>query len=84
MMRAAREIEGQVSGHYDEEYFAWCSGIGRFGGWADVMKVRRFITAESDDLDLGCGCGFLLSALECRRKVGVEVNATTADWARRV
>jgi SAM-dependent methyltransferase len=60
--------------HYDAAYFNWQRTIGEFGGWANLPKFARHVGADSDVLDFGCGGGYLLKNLHCRRKLGVEIN----------
>ena len=72
----------KVSGHYDNKYFDWQASIGEFGGWANLSKFLDEISGEDEVLDFGCGGGFLLKALNCRKKVGVEVNPSAAATAR--
>ncbi|HEX4984493.1 MAG TPA: class I SAM-dependent methyltransferase [Burkholderiales bacterium] len=71
-----------VSRHYDKKYFEWQSSIGEFGGWANRTKFSEFIGSGNDVLDFGCGGGFLLSGLQCGKKVGVEINESAAEAAR--
>lgn len=75
-------MEELVSKHYDEKYFNWQSSIGEFGGWANQTKFLDYIGDNSDVLDFGCGGGFLLSSLQCRNKVGVEINPSAAETAK--
>jgi SAM-dependent methyltransferase len=70
------------SNHYDENYFAWQSSIGEFGGWANQTKFTQYIKDDCDVLDFGCGGGFLLDGIRCRKKVGVEINPSAAEAAR--
>lgn len=69
--------------HYGREYFDWQSSVGEFGGWANQSKFSNYILKNDDVLDFGCGGGFLLKHLNCRRKVGVEVNSYAAEVAKR-
>ena len=71
-----------VSTHYDDKYFDWQSSIGEFGGWANQSKFRGYISAASEVLDFGCGGGFLLKNLNCRKRVGVEVNPAAFEAAK--
>jgi SAM-dependent methyltransferase len=60
--------------HYDAEYFKYQFEIGQFGGWANVTKFSQYIHPDMKVLDFGCGCGYLLANLNCKEKLGVEVN----------
>lgn len=63
-----------VSDHYDEKYFNWQASIGEFGGWANQKKFQEFIPEAGCVLDFGCGGGYMLKYLKCRRRMGVEIN----------
>jgi SAM-dependent methyltransferase len=71
-----------VSTHYNSRYFDWQSAVGEFGGWANQSKFSAHISGESRVLDFGCGGGFLLKNLACRKRVGVEVNPSAVETAR--
>jgi SAM-dependent methyltransferase len=71
-----------ASTHYDDAYFKWQVEMGKFGGWAHLPKFSKFISRETRVLDFGCGGGFLLKALECKKKVGVEVNSAAIATAK--
>lgn len=60
--------------HYGASYFEWQRNVGAFGGWANLTKFESNIRPDHDVLDFGCGGGYLLKNLKCRRKIGVEVN----------
>jgi len=72
-----------VSAHYDKEYFDWQSPFGEFGGWANHSMFIEYISSNSKVLDFGCGGGFLLKGLKCDKKVGVEVNVSAVETARK-
>lgn len=72
-----------ASAHYNARYFAWQAPMGEFGGWANLSKFRKYVAADSRVLDFGCGGGFLLKNLACRKRVGVEVNPAAAEMARK-
>ena len=61
-------------GEKGEQYFAWQSGSGDFGGRINTHKFRHLISPADTVLDFGCGGGFLLKNLVCHRRIGVEVN----------
>jgi SAM-dependent methyltransferase len=59
---------------YGEEYFKYQFEIGRFGGWANLTKFSKYIHPRMKVLDFGCGCGHLLANINCKEKLGVEIN----------
>ena len=67
--------------HYDKDYFKWQKSIGEFGGWANKTKFLDFLKPNSTIIDFGCGGGYLLSAIEAKRKIGIEVNKVAATEA---
>ena len=60
--------------HYDPAYFAEQRASGEFGGRAELVKYAEFVRPGDAVLDFGCGGGFLLANLQCRERIGVEVN----------
>ena len=72
----------KVSKHYDDDYFDWQSPAGEFGGWANQTKFSDYISKEDAVLDFGCGGGFLLKNMSCKKRVGVEINPAAADKAK--
>ena len=68
--------------HYNEKYFDWQKSIGEFGGWANRTKFSKFILKNEEVLDFGCGGGYLLKNIECKKKIGVEINPSAAETAR--
>jgi SAM-dependent methyltransferase len=63
---------------YDKNYHdRQRQGVG-FEGKANLIKFERYVHPIATVLDFGCGCGFLLNAMQCAGKIGVEIN----DWSR--
>jgi SAM-dependent methyltransferase len=60
--------------HYDEKYFNWQKQLGAFGGWAELIKFEKFILPDMNVIDFGCGGGYLLKNINCKDKIGIEVN----------
>jgi len=73
----------RASKHYDSKYFDWQASIGKFGGWANQTKFAGYISERDDVLDFGCGGGFLLKAINCMKRVGVEVNPSAVETAKK-
>lgn len=67
-----------MENHYDADYFKWQKNMGAFGGWAELIKFQPSITPEMNVLDFGCGGVFLLKSLNCKERMGVDIN----DFAR--
>lgn len=72
----------RVSSHYDKAYFERQLPIGEFGGWANQTKFIEYISENDDVLDFGCGSGFLLKGLKCKRKIGIEINPSAMECAK--
>ncbi len=71
-----------ISNYYDDRYFARQRLRGEFAGWACLAEFESYISAEDDVLDFGCGGGYLLKNIRCRKRVGVEVNPSAAAVAK--
>jgi SAM-dependent methyltransferase len=72
-----------ISAHYDKDYFDWQAPLGEFGGWANLSKFWDHIKETDEVLDFGCGGGFLLKNIKCRKRFGIEVNPSAAESALR-
>jgi len=59
---------------YNEKYFSWQKDIGFFGGVANLFKFSEFIDPSDAVIDFGCGGGYLLNNINCREKIGIEIN----------
>ena len=62
------------SKYYDSKYYSWQKKIGEFGGWANSFKFKEYIHESDSVLDFGCGGGFLLNTIKCKKKIGIETN----------
>lgn len=75
-----------TSGHYLGEqgvnYFEYQRSIGAMGGLINSAKFKSFVQPTDTVIDFGCGGGFLLAALSCARKVGVDVNPAVRESVR--
>tara|TARA_B100000767_G_C19616303_1_gene472063 strand:+ start:254 stop:913 length:660 start_codon:yes stop_codon:yes gene_type:complete len=76
-------MNNKVSKHYDSDYFDWQQDIGKFGGWANLSKFSDYIKKDDIVLDFGCGGGFLLKNINCKKHIGVEINPTAFEIAKK-
>ena len=67
--------------HYDEKYFEWQRNMGIIGGKVDKFKFEPFITSTDTVIDFGCGGGYILKNLNCKRRIGIEINETARKVA---
>ena len=67
---------------YDSKYFEYQKSRGEFGGFVNQMIFRDYINENDEVLDFGCGGGFLLKNLNCKKRIGVEINPNAASLAR--
>ena len=67
-----------ASSYYDSEYFDWQKNIGAFGGWANSYKFKNSVSHNDVVIDFGCGGGFLLNNLQCKKRIGIEPNFSAA------
>jgi SAM-dependent methyltransferase len=68
--------------HYDGDYFSWQRAMGEFSATASRHFFAPFIRKSDAVIDFGCGGGFLLAALDCRDRIGVEVNPAARAVAK--
>lgn len=71
-----------ASTYYDAKYFEWQKTVGEFGGWANSHKFANSILPTDTVVDFGCGGGFLLNKLDCKKRVGIEPNESAAASVR--
>lgn len=81
-MREVKEME-TMNINYGYNYFQFQKRAGELGALLDVWKFEEYISPNDTVLDFGCGGGYLLSALKCKSKYGIEINPTAAFEAIR-
>jgi len=68
----------QASEHYQAErgkaYFAVQNRFADKGARLNVSKFASYVKPSDRVLDYGCGGGWLLREMNCREKIGVEIN----------
>lgn len=73
-----------INQHYKASYFQWQKGMGSFGGWAELVKFEKFISPYMNVIDFGCGGGYLLRNLNCKGKIGIEINDVARESATKL
>jgi SAM-dependent methyltransferase len=67
---------------YDKKYFNWQKNIGYFGGIANKFKFEKHIKKNDIVLDFGSGGGYLLKNINCKDKIGIEINESARKEAQ--
>jgi len=62
-------------------YFAWQREQSRLSAAVEARKFQSYIGPSDCVLDFGCGGGYLLAALHCGKRLGVEVNPVARQEA---
>jgi SAM-dependent methyltransferase len=74
-----------LSSHYlgdaGSHYFQCQSREGALNGEIEAHKFSRWVRPENCVLDFGCAGGYLLRALRCARRLGVEPNPHARECA---
>lgn len=60
--------------YYNNTYFLWQKKAGEYGGMQDVWKFAPFIKKTDMVLDFGCGGGYILEKIHCKKKYGIDIN----------
>jgi SAM-dependent methyltransferase len=66
---------------YDKTYFDWQKDIVFFGGVINRFKFEKYLDKKDVLVDFGSGGGYLLENLDCKEKIGVEINDTARNSA---
>jgi SAM-dependent methyltransferase len=65
--------------YYNSDYFEWQNKDGPLGGWVNKHFFQPTIAESDIVIDFGCGGGFLLANLKCKKKIGIEPNSTAKN-----
>lgn len=60
--------------YYSKDYFAWQKKAGEYGALIDITYYERYLRSSDTLLDFGCGGGYMLSKVVCKKKYGVDIN----------
>ncbi len=67
-------VAKRYEGEEGKAYFAYQNRAAAIGAKLDARKFIPSLTPDSAVLDFGCGGGWLLRELPCKKRVGVEIN----------
>lgn len=70
-----------MADHYNKKYYDWQKKSGELGGMLDPWKFEPFVRKNDTVLDFGCGGGYILTRLKCRRRFGVDINPAARKQA---
>ena len=76
-------MKNKAEQHYDKAYFEWQQRIGIFGGKANLFNFEKYIKPDDTVLDFGCGGGYLLDSISCKKKYGIDINDSARAEAGR-
>ena len=69
--------------YYDKKYFSEQKGI----SIDNVITIKHFFSKDIKKtdvvLDFGCGGGYLLESLDCKDKLGFDINKTALEKAEK-
>jgi SAM-dependent methyltransferase len=51
------------------------------GGRIEARKFASFVKPDDEVVDFGCGGGYTLKSLVCRRRIGIEINPAAQEAA---
>ena len=84
-VKCMKEGNTKIAEHYQEEYFNnYQKEYGEFGAKANKFMFEKHISPDDTVLDFGCGGGFLLKNLNCRERIGIEINPTARDYCTHI
>jgi SAM-dependent methyltransferase len=75
------DASSQYHGNKGKAYFAYQNQGGQQRGRINSRKFSPFIKAADTVLDFGCANGSLLAHVNCRNRIGIEVNPAAREEA---
>ena len=76
--------KSKIESHYQDEYFNnFQKKLGEFGGIANKLWFEKHIKKDDVVLDFGCGGGYLLKNLDCKEKIGIEINPVAREFCNK-
>lgn len=75
---------GSGGEYYDETYFKWQENMGKFGGKLSAKTFQPYIKDDMICVEFGSGGGYLLENIRAKGKIGIEINDTAREAAKRI
>lgn len=75
------DLIGKTEEHYDANYFNRQIEIAEVDSCIDKLFFEKYIGTNDIVAEFGCGGGLLLGKLNCKKKVGIEINARAREYA---
>lgn len=75
-------IEGE--GRYNEDYFSMQVECAKIDSVLDREFFQNYIKPTDRVAEFGMGGGLLLDKLDCKEKIGIEVNEVAREYAKRL
>ena len=75
-------IEGE--GRYNEDYFSMQVHCAKIDSVLDREFFQNYIKPTDRVAEFGMGGGLLLDKLDCREKIGIEVNPVAREYAKQL
>jgi|GEM_PF-2296451 len=69
---------------YDESYFEYQKKMGIFGAKIKKSLFEKYINENDAVIEFGSGGGYLLNELNCKTKIGIEINDIARKNARSI
>ena len=69
---------------YNKEYWEYQKGIGEKVHHTNYVNSKFISKIKSSDivLDFGCGGGYILNSIDCKKKIGIEINPSAQIKAK--
>lgn len=74
--------EDSVQSYYNDDYFKWQNDLARMGAELNLFMFAPYIKSDDFLVDFGCGGGHLLSLIDTKKKLGIEINPAAREVAK--
>lgn len=78
-MSAIKNPKDYKETYYNKDYFLYQNKIGLLSARANKFLFLPFISPNDNVVDFGSGGGYYLSLINCKEKIGVEINEAARE-----